>query len=63
MSCSSCKRTAPIPFELASTEILICLVGLKNFRMCALVTNFLRAVKLASWCSIQCDSTLLSGRV
>ena len=63
MGCSSCKRTAPIPFELASTDILTGLAGLKNLRTGASVTNFLRAVKLASWGSVQCHSTLLSSRV
>ena len=63
MGCSSCKRTAPIPFELAFTDILTGLAGSKNLRMGVLVNSCLRVVKLASWCSVQCHSTLLSNRV
>ena len=63
IGCSFCRSTAPIPLELASTDIFTGLAGSKYFRTGAWVTNCLSVSKLASWCSLQCHSTSFSRRV
>ena len=59
---SSCNSTAPMPLELASTDILTGLAGSKNLRMRigACVTSCLR---FSSWCSVQCHSPVGFGVV
>ncbi len=50
--CSFCK--GPIPFELASTDILVGSLGLKYFSIGVVAISFLMCWMLVCWCSVQC---------
>ena len=62
MGDSSCKRTAPIPLELASTDIFTGLVLLKYLSTGASVINLFSVLKLSACSGPQCHFVSFPSR-